>query len=192
VNLSWTATDADNDPLRWDVTWGDGTVSACSSNCGNQYPVAHTWNQAGTYKVEARAYDGKGWSQPHSFTVEVLPVAQKLFSAYKCGDMNGDDLINQTDLDLLTGYAFDGVPIPAGLKVDLNGDGYPDILDVTVLNNYLKRGGPAPTCGAGSSGGGGTKTTPLLSPAASVINSIENQLNSISQTLNNLLNQLGM
>jgi len=107
-----------------------------------------------------------------------------------CGDIDENRVVDQNDLnnpasdDDITGYVFGGVPIPAGLKVDLNGDGYPDILDVTILTNYLKRGGPAPTCGV---------TPPSTgTPAASVLDSIGSQLNSISQTLNNLLNQIGL
>ena len=81
---------------------------------------------------------------------------------------------------------FEGEPIPTGLKVDLNGDGVPDILDVTVLTNYLKRGGPTPTCGV----------LPVMpppvppptnTPAASVIQSFAVQLSQISQQLQQLL-----
>lgn len=65
----------------------------------------------------------------------------------KCGDTNGDDVLDQADLDAITSYAFEGVEIPSGVKVDLNGDGVVDILDVTIMTNHVKRGKPAPTCG---------------------------------------------
>lgn len=151
VNLSWTATDADNDPLQWNVTWGDGGVGACSTNCGNQYYGVHTWTTAGSYKVEAKAYDGKAWSQPHSFTIEVLPMAQKatsfVSSGFICGDVDQDGLIGSADLTKLNQYVFEGLSIPDNKLVDLNSDGYPDIIDVTLLTNFVNRGGVAPTCG---------------------------------------------
>ena len=148
VNLSWTAKDVDGDPLEWSVSWGDGTVSACSTNCSSQYAASHAWSITGNYKVEAKVHDGKIWSGPHSFTVQVAPVEQKnIVSTPICGDVNQDGVINSDDLTKINDYVFGGVSITDNKLVDMNGDGSPDIIDVTLLINFLNRGGAAPTCG---------------------------------------------
>ena len=149
VNLSWTATDANNNPLQWNVTWGDGAVSACSVNCPNQYSVAHTWNFPGTYKVEAKVFDGMAWSQPHSFTLEILAktiVPTTAVPVLTCGDIDLNGLVNDADSVLMTDYVFGGLPIPNMAVVDLNGDGVPNIIDVTLLTNILRNRTPLPTC----------------------------------------------
>ncbi|HLC77506.1 MAG TPA: dockerin type I repeat-containing protein, partial [Candidatus Nanoarchaeia archaeon] len=63
-----------------------------------------------------------------------------------CGDADLNSEINAIDITKLSDYAFGGVEIPLGANVDLNGDGVVDIRDVTILTNYVKRGGPKPTC----------------------------------------------
>ena len=63
-----------------------------------------------------------------------------------CGNINGDLEINQKDIEILQDYAFNGVSVPSNTKVDLNADGVLDILDVTILINYVNRNGLAPSC----------------------------------------------
>ena len=77
----------------------------------------------------------------------VLDDALKSYEDLVCGDTNGDSVLNQVDLDAITGYAFGGVEIPVGVKADLNGDGVVDILDVSLMTNHVRRGAAAPTCG---------------------------------------------
>lgn len=67
---------------------------------------------------------------------------------YACGDVNWDGAINANDVNRISDYIFGGVAIPAGVRVDMNGDGVTDVLDVTALVNHVNRGGPAPTCTA--------------------------------------------
>src|SRR3989338_3330508 len=55
-------------------------------------------------------------------TCELSTIAK----TYECGDANADGKINSSDVDKLSNYAFGGVEIPSGVKVDLNGDGVVD------------------------------------------------------------------
>lgn len=64
----------------------------------------------------------------------------------KCGDINGDNILDQSDLDALVSYAFDGKEVPNDVRVDLNADGVVDILDVVMMVDHVKRGEPEPTC----------------------------------------------
>lgn len=149
INLSWTATDAENDPLQWNVSWGDGAVNACASACGNQYAVGHTWSSVGTFSVEAKVYDGKVWSTPHRFTVEVVLPIQDLTNINTskiCGDVDQNGVVGDSDLTALNDYIFGGAQITNMLLVDMNGDGIPNIVDVSLLTNLLRGRTPVPTC----------------------------------------------
>lgn len=176
------ASDPDGNALAYSVVWGDGTPDLSSTAA----TFAHTYSSAGTYTAKFLVSDGKGEKAAKDVVVKVAPAPVRLASGFFCGDIDLNGVINQNDLDNpsssidITGYVFEGEPIPAGLKVDLNADGYPDILDVTVLTNYLKRGGPAPTCGVTS-----TSTT----SAAAVLSSISSQLQSISNQIGSWLGQ---
>jgi hypothetical protein len=52
--------------------------------------------------------------------------------------MDRDGLINQVDLDALSGHAFEDVPIPIWTKADLNSDGVVNIFDVSILTDHVK------------------------------------------------------
>ncbi|MEK7138300.1 MAG: PKD domain-containing protein [Patescibacteria group bacterium] len=104
---------------------------------------------------------------------------------YKCGDLNKSGAVDVADKILIQSYWTGGVPVPAGVNADLNGDGVAaDILDYSVLNNYLTKGMAAPTCGAST---GGTRT---LSPSATVLSAMQAQLDAIKNQLVNILLQL--
>ncbi|TSC82756.1 MAG: hypothetical protein G01um101420_114 [Parcubacteria group bacterium Gr01-1014_20] len=115
---------------------------------GPVWSILGRWWWAVNYDTGEDGWSAEDWLTKTSKDETVLPKV----SAGDCGDIDGNGVIDQNDLDNpssttdITDYVFGGVPIPTGLKVDLNGDGRPDILDVTTLVNYLNRGGPAPTC----------------------------------------------
>ena len=79
VNISLSATDANNDDLSWSVDWGDGpsATSSCPVNPsigtgqGWNYSTSHVWNTAGNYTVTVYVTDCKGGSDSNSFTVNV-------------------------------------------------------------------------------------------------------------------------
>ncbi len=78
---------------------------------------------------------------------EMIKIASSLEPLKNaCGDTNGDGVLNQTDLDAITSYAFGGVEIPANVNADLNGDGVVDIRDVNIMTDHVKRNKPKPTC----------------------------------------------
>jgi len=64
----------------------------------------------------------------------------------KCGDSNGDDILDQSDLDAIVSYAFGGKEVPIDVRADLNADGVIDILDVVMMVDHVRRGEPEPTC----------------------------------------------
>lgn len=159
VSLSWRATDVDNDALAWQLNWGDGSFSPLTVSPNYEYPISHAWSLAGTYAVTATVYDmvlvsetqeiKKGGSASYTFTIEVLPktvTPTALVPVLTCGDIDLNGLVNDADSVLMTDYVFGGVPIPDMKIVDLNGDGVPNIIDVSLLTNILRNRTPKPTC----------------------------------------------
>lgn len=70
---------------------------------------------------------------------------------YICGDINGDGLVDQSDLIYLGNYLYGGGPPPVSFwAADVNGDGYVDSSDLIYLGNYLFNNGPPPQCGGGT------------------------------------------
>lgn len=64
-----------------------------------------------------------------------------------CGDTNNDGFLDAVDLQNINSYAFEDVPVPEGVRADLDGNGYINVFDVSIMTNHLFRGGDAPTCG---------------------------------------------
>lgn len=62
-----------------------------------------------------------------------------------CGDVNGDGLVNASDVVYLINYLFIAGPPPVPLQTgDVNSDGSVNASDVVYLINYLFIGGPPP------------------------------------------------
>jgi agmatine/peptidylarginine deiminase len=87
-----------------------------------------------------------------SFTVRVedefnYDEREIFVMAYKCGDVNADDVINIFDVTSLIGYLYhDGVePYPL-FSADINNDTLVNIFDITGLISYLYQGGDEPNC----------------------------------------------
>jgi hypothetical protein len=66
-------------------------------------------------------------------------------SPLKCGDANGDDVVDIADIVFLLNYVFYSGAPPRGLA-DVNGDGVVDISDIVWLINFIFYAGPAPHC----------------------------------------------
>jgi len=62
-----------------------------------------------------------------------------------CGDVNGDGLVNVTDIFFLINYLFAGGQLPPGVA-NVDGNASTDVNDVFSLINSLFAGGPAPSC----------------------------------------------
>ncbi|HKC24849.1 MAG TPA: choice-of-anchor Q domain-containing protein, partial [Thermoanaerobaculia bacterium] len=62
-----------------------------------------------------------------------------------CGDVNGDGVVDVSDVFFLINYLFAAGQVPPGLA-NVNGDSVRDVLDVFVLINRLFANGPAPNC----------------------------------------------
>lgn len=78
------------------------------------------------------AYEGKCRTEP-------IPLN-------KCGDVTGDGVINQKDIDFLTAYLYEGGPKPDLMKANVNGDSQVDVADIVYLINYLYKNGSIPKC----------------------------------------------
>ena len=74
------------------------------------------------------------------------PVDNQLsLESYAPGDVNGDKIINSSDVTYLTNYLTNGTPVPSPLiSADVNGDGVINALDITTLNDYLTNHGSLP------------------------------------------------
>jgi len=91
VSFNWSATDADNDDLSWNVTWGDET-GGISTPCWSYPPIStnspttgqgrgwtfsalHAWARAGVYTMRTTVTDcGKGSSDSRTIQVVVGSV----------------------------------------------------------------------------------------------------------------------
>ncbi|MBI4122260.1 MAG: peptidoglycan-binding protein [Parcubacteria group bacterium] len=104
-----------------------------------------------------------------------------------CGDYNRDGLVKQADVDALQNFAFLGTPVwPEKTRANVDGslDGAVTATDVIYLQNFLKANGPALQCPA-------PPPPPPPRPVdASVRNLLQFQLDSITQQLLNLFNQI--
>ncbi len=64
---------------------------------------------------------------------------------YVCGDLNGDEMVNVSDMTYMISYLFSGGPAPVVFAAgDLNCDGLINVSDMTYMISYLFSGGPAP------------------------------------------------
>lgn len=192
------ATDADNDPLSYWISWGDGQGGGPFNGVSGVYPT-HVYVNQGTYYASSSVYDGRGgWAFGGPVTVSIYststpsqplnPLYQPTTVTYQCGDLNKSGAVDVADKLLMQSYWTGGVPVPAGVNADLNGDGAAaDILDYSVLNNYLTKGMAAPTCGGST---GGTRNPGTLSPSASVLSAMQYQLDAIKSQLISILQSL--
>ena len=58
---TFVATDANNDPLSYNIDWGDGIEETIGPfPQGESVSANHTWTKRGTYTIRARAKDGYG------------------------------------------------------------------------------------------------------------------------------------
>ena len=76
-SYSASATDPNNDQVKYSFDWGDGTPQSTTSlvNSGSSASASHTWTAAGTYLVKAMATDSKGAASGWSGTLTVTVTA---------------------------------------------------------------------------------------------------------------------
>lgn len=66
-------------------------------------------------------------------------------SSFTCGDVNGDQAVNISDMTYLVSFLFSGGPDPVPYEsADVNCDGAVNISDMTYMVSFLFSGGPAP------------------------------------------------
>jgi hypothetical protein len=70
------------------------------------------------------------------------------FSGLLCGDVNGDGLVNVSDIVYLLYFIFDGGPPPVVWSAgDVNCDQVINVTDLVIMINYVFGAGPAPCSG---------------------------------------------
>jgi hypothetical protein len=75
-------TDPESDQVYYMFDWGDGTMSDWIGPFASGAPgsTTHTWDDAGTYEVKAKAKDvgggESGWSEAHSIIIYSTPVLE--------------------------------------------------------------------------------------------------------------------
>jgi len=118
-SLSYTTStsDPDEDPVNFTFNWGDGTSSETEPTSFGAGAASHTWSQAGSYQVTAKATDSKGgssqWSNALAVTIAfanqlplkpakpqgtAMGISQKPYSYTTfASDPDGDDVFYTFD-----------------------------------------------------------------------------------------------
>lgn len=101
---------------------------------------------ANAQAIGPQIYDDKVvWADWRSGDADIYMIG--VVNNSKCGDLNGDGIVDVLDVTRLVDYAFRGGLEPDPWWVgDLDDDGVIGVLDVTDLANYVFRGGPEPVC----------------------------------------------
>ena len=134
------ATDSDAcDDLTYSLLDDDGQSNVSVSSNGT-----FTWNPTastiGTYTFVAGVEDGEGGTDQC-----VIEVTLYEGPYYICGDVDGSETIDISDMVYLLNYIFRGGPEPMVLESgNINCNGGIDIDDYVYLINYIFRGGPEP------------------------------------------------
>lgn len=147
VTIDASTTDADNDTLYYNFSWGDGSKDDTwhgPYGAGELCSVEHTYQANGDYSVTVRARDvwlyETGWSDPYVQTIGCCVVM---------GDVVDDGEVNIEDLVFLVNFMFNQGPVPPCMDatdIDGNSEG-PNIADLVYLVTWMFSGGPAPvTC----------------------------------------------
>jgi hypothetical protein len=84
MNYLFQAVDPDNNPIRYYIEWGDGSIEDwCREYASNEeHYVAHIYNDVGTFTINAKAKDvfgeESGWGQ---FDVTVTERSRAISSS---------------------------------------------------------------------------------------------------------------
>lgn len=141
-----TATDPDNNNIRYTIDWGDGTAKTTSSfgASGLSYTASHTWATTGFYTIKVNAEDDNN-ALSGTATLQVTigtPPTPPPVHGYLV-DTNGDGIPdsfhnNDTGQTTKAEKQADGTYL-----IDVNGDGTWDYVYNPVTGTYA----PAPTEG---------------------------------------------
>lgn len=116
-SYSTSASDPDNDSLRYILDWGDGNSSETGFyRSGSNASLSHIWNNTGSYQLRAKAVDGHGFSSNWSAPLDIIVMANarpnaplNVFgpsSGYRGLTLNYFTLAEDQDNDNVT-YTFD-------------------------------------------------------------------------------------
>ncbi|UCH71913.1 MAG: hypothetical protein JSW62_05835 [Thermoplasmatales archaeon] len=76
----FTSTDPDNDQIKYFIKWGDGSDTGWTSyyNSGSRCTKSHTWNEMGTYTIEAKAKDEQGLESDWAKMNVIIPRSRNV------------------------------------------------------------------------------------------------------------------
>ncbi len=133
------ASDPDGDLLTIEAHLPEGAEFSTTTNFFSWTPFS-----SGNFVAEFQASDGSA-STSLAISIEVIDLESR--AEYNlCADINRDGLLSRADLEAFVDYIFRGGVPRVDVDYDLNDDSYPDVIDVTILIDYLYRDGSALTC----------------------------------------------
>jgi hypothetical protein len=143
-NYAVTATDPDNNNIRYVIDWGDGTTKTTSPFGASSvsYTASHTWTASGVYTITVHAEDdNNGVSGTASLQVSIGAPVISPVNGYLI-DTNGDGTLdsfhnNATGQNTQTQKQSDGTYL-----VDINGDGTWDYVYNPALGTYTPYSAP--------------------------------------------------
>lgn len=128
---SGDASSVQSAPSRAAVETGDSVKREIAGITATTY-IVRDLAKNGTFKYQVKAVYTDGTESAYSDPVEVTLAD----SGSKLGDINGDGLVDVSDVTLLVNKILNLVETPNEM-CDLNGDGIVDVSDVTVLINLI-------------------------------------------------------
>ena len=139
--FSVVSSDLDGDLVRYDVKWGDGVVEDSGFVVdGVSVDLSHSWDMAGRFVVEVRAFDNKTFSSWVSHVVLIDAVLVGDLGVLV--DVDGDGVFDvfrgvSSGVESLVNVSGDGVYV-----VDVDGDGdwdytFDEIKNIVVQNENI-------------------------------------------------------
>ncbi len=124
--FSTTATDPDNDQIRYGWDWdGDGTVDEWSGYLasGQTCSLSHSWTQAGTYQIKVKAQDANGAESGFSTASSIIIGTEEVFDDYE-------------DVSDWWTYYGDGASFSTSQVVGVSGNALSFTFTVTVSSGW--------------------------------------------------------
>ncbi|MFH2056447.1 MAG: trypsin-like peptidase domain-containing protein [bacterium] len=132
-------------PLHWLFMSSDQGDVAAGEEDTLMLKYVTTDLDSGTYLAEVRVYSNDPDPGDNPMVVNVELVVGGSGPTFTCGDADGDDLVNITDVVFIINYIFNSGPAPEPLAAwDADCSGAPNITDAVYLIAFIFGDGAAP------------------------------------------------
>jgi hypothetical protein len=130
------------------LTWfDDGGLSGSGLVLASDGLLTGTPTEAGSLEFTATATDQIGADDIRTFTIEIDP-------AYICGDLDGNEVVNVSDITAMIQYVFGDDPAPDPIEAaDVDCNGSVNVSDVVYLIEFVFGEGPEPCAGCAAAAG---------------------------------------